>query len=201
MTLFRADSELDVCNLALSQIKKPALADLNAKFKKSAKECRRHYPVVRDALQRDYVWNFCTSWQSIGQVNPAPISKKWSAAYQLPGDCLRVLEVEGLSSNDWVVESDNRLLCVGTGAKNMNLIIRNTEPGKWDALYLTMTMYRLGTVLAPVLAHSTTLADRLDKMFKEHEMRAKRADAYESSEPVSDYTPAYIAARQVGHGH
>ena len=147
------------------------------------------YNISRDELLRKQPWSFAKTWITLAQLNQTPINLDiippesspgvitFTAAYQLPNDCLRVFRVSPKDSHWRVVGrtlySDSiaspnlpPLLGVQTPTSNGNdnmpqngltgnpvstgieYIRQSTDPQEWDSLFLGCFIWKLCKELA-----------------------------------------------------
>ena len=92
-------SEIDICNLALSNLGNVATVASFDEGSAEADYCRRFYPIVRDELLEKHDWSFATRRAALAQVtNP---SSTWAYAYAAPSGMQRALAVlDPLASDD-----------------------------------------------------------------------------------------------------
>src|SRR5690349_17639842 len=95
-------NETDVCNMALGIIGQNFIADLDDGTH-TANQCRLFFEPARDACLRDHKWNFALKRQALAQ-NSMPPASGWSYAYQLPPECLRVIELNADPETAWAIE-------------------------------------------------------------------------------------------------
>ncbi len=192
------DSEAGIANLALSLAQSSSqISSLDQPNSKAARTCKRWYPVVRDELLRSYFWNFATDWIAIAEVLPAPTGGKFLKAFEIPEDCLRVLEVANIAKADWTVGKDKRLLCNGTAPLDVRGILRIDAIGRWDALFKSMFAHQLAIRVAPELSRHRGIVKDLKPLFDELRMQARTIDSYEKEQDNNepDYVSEYIAVR------
>ena len=98
MTAVTALSEVDICNMALSNLGIAlGIQSLNDKTAE-AKACAFWYPKARDQLLQSAPWNFAYTYQvltSDGSNVPGTnfAYPGWGYAYQYPNDCLQAVAV------------------------------------------------------------------------------------------------------------
>ena len=201
----RAGTETAAANGALAHIGEPAIADLAADTA-PARNCRLHFGTERDALLREYEWNFATAWITPGAAVAAalgPLSKR----YLLPADCLRVRFVDELGADQWAVET--AIVTDPTGATVETMVLTTSADAPlvcytrrvenvalWDALFLTVFELRLAIRVAPVLGRDPAtarakLAEEEPKLEK-----AKRIDAREKAPKLVSSDTSWLAARR-----
>lgn len=105
-------SETDVANLALGAIGEPpipSLVDPSAR----AMACNLHFAPLRDAMQRDGNWNFCSAWTIPALATQAAIGVL-ANRYPMPDDCLKVRQVlpqtAALSGNSGISITDPTII-------------------------------------------------------------------------------------------
>ncbi|HEY7824466.1 MAG TPA: hypothetical protein VIG24_16615 [Acidimicrobiia bacterium] len=89
-----------ICNLALSNIGKENISDLD-EGSAEARACKQFYSHTRDTLLQAYPWRWAQTTQSLAAVTNTK-TKRWAYAYQRPTDCLKVRRVMGELMLDYV---------------------------------------------------------------------------------------------------
>lgn len=87
----RVQTELEAANLALDEIGEPPIGDLSENSAR-ARACNRWFGAVRDELQREHDWNFCSAWVQPA-MDPVAAIGPLKNRYPLPDDCLKVRDV------------------------------------------------------------------------------------------------------------
>lgn len=85
-------TETDAANLALGSIGEPPIASLNDGSSR-ALACNLHFAPLRDAMQRDHDWNFCSAWFLPARATQAAIGVLINR-FPMPDDCLKVRDVQ-----------------------------------------------------------------------------------------------------------
>ena len=91
-------SPTDICNLALGHLGEARITSLE-EDSVAARACALHYVNVRDEVLRSHRWNFAQDRKVLAALQDPP-EFGWSRQYQLPLNCLRVLEVNGSEAGD-----------------------------------------------------------------------------------------------------
>ena len=94
-------SETSICNSALTRIGAARITSLTDDSKQ-ARACTASYALMRDEVLRSHPWNSAISRASVASLADAP-AFGYDNQFQLPADCLRMLEVYD-SRLPWVVE-------------------------------------------------------------------------------------------------
>lgn len=178
---------IEICNEALIGIGEDtivALTDDN----KPARLLTRLYERSRDQLLRAHPWNFATARVALAQNTGTPVYE-YSLAYQLPQDCLRVLDIDAsldYIEPDYAVEGD-QLLCDYT-AVSIKYIKRITDPNIMSADFRTLLSAFLSKKLAIPLTDSRTRYNDAKDNYDEELMRVRHTDAIETPSPKSKVT-------------
>jgi hypothetical protein len=188
-------SVVDICNRALSRVGDTRITSLTDGTKQ-ATACNSAYEHIRDEVLRSHPWNSAIARASIAKLSDAP-AFGYDDQYQLPADCLRVVEVYD-SRLPWVVEGDVILSDDGSPLK-IRYIKQETDPNKYDPLLLSAIAGRLALELVEELTQSNTKRERALQEFEVIMSTARRADAQEqSSMPFEE--DDWILARVSGTG-
>ena len=149
-------SEVQICNRALQKLGSDSITSL-ADATEPARECNRAYFDVRDAELRDHNWNFAITRVQLAALATGPV---WGfdKQFQLPADCLRVIEVNGLNDpGAWTVEG-RMLLANAAAPLDVRYVKRETDAGLFDPLFAEALASRLAAELAEPLTQSNTKA-------------------------------------------
>lgn len=87
-------SEVEIANLALAHLGDSATVSSLSPPEGSAQaeKCARFYPLARDVMQEDFVWNFCVRRKMLALIGGWS-SGKWAYAYAAPSEMLRPISV------------------------------------------------------------------------------------------------------------
>src|SRR5688572_8267905 len=97
-----ANSDTEICNIALGHLGEAPITSLN-EDSKAAWACNLHYALTRDELLRGHRWNFAKDRVQLSELAEGP-AFGWARQFQLPADCLRVLEFNDQEIGDWISE-------------------------------------------------------------------------------------------------
>lgn len=175
-----ASTEVTICNLALGELGSKTILALT-ESSSEARACRLFYEQTRDEVLRSHRWNFAIKRTTLSALSALP-PFGWDKQYQLPPDCLRVLQVNGWEEcereDNWSVEG-GRLL---TDASNVQLryIARVTDASKYDPIFIEALAVKLASKLAQPLTGSRTIpGDLLTKYERISGPQARRMNAIE----------------------
>ena len=85
-------SEVEVCNLALSNIRAGSINSFN-EGSVQAQVCKLKYPILRDRCLREIPWQFNHKIRALASVTTEIFN--WSYAYSYPADCLKIRRLVG----------------------------------------------------------------------------------------------------------
>ena len=154
-----ASSGVEICNRALGLVGSPFIASLDD-AKQAARLCKRIYPEIRDEMLRDHDWNFASMRALLPALTTAPL---WGFddAYQLPGDCLCVREIDGLCPrDDWRVEARTISISLSAPLK-IRYTAQRTDTGLFDPGFTSALAYAVAAEICMPLTNNATLAGNL----------------------------------------
>lgn len=169
-------SVVDVCNRALDklgQIPITSLTDGNT----AANLCDRVWPITRDQVLREHPWNFAIRRTTTAPETSAP---SWGFLYKhaLPSNCLRLIEVDGLTTGEYLVEG--RYILTDENVLYLRYLARIEDPNEFDSLFTDVVATRMAFDMCEGLTQSTTKKDWLYKEYEDLLLQAKRADGQEN---------------------
>lgn len=169
-------SETQICNDGLIDIGQgqiSALTDSNA----TARLCARLYPLRRDALLREYDWNFARQLAKLPALSTAPLFG-YALAYQLPADCIAVrgTDQDGCDPNLFAWELNGRTIVTDLTAPLSVIYTRQeTNVGLMDSLFTAALSKRIARDAAMPLAQSVALKNQMHQEYLEAISKARGA--------------------------
>lgn len=85
-------SEIEVCNLALSNIRAGSINSFN-EGSVQAQNCKLKYPILRDRCLREIPWQFNHKIRALASLTTEIFN--WSYSYSYPADCLKIRRLVG----------------------------------------------------------------------------------------------------------
>lgn len=175
-------SVVDICNRALSRIGASRITSITDAVK-PAKACNSAYNLVRDEVLREHPWNCTITRQALAPLSTDPVYE-YDNQYQLPSDCLRLLEVQN-NDYDYVIEGRAILTDYGS-TLNIKYQKREEDPQQYDSLLVSVIAARLAWEICEELTQSRTKTmDKRDE-YKQILAAAKMVDAQEQSPSTFD---------------
>ena len=139
---------VDICNHALARLGEVAITSLS-EVSTAGRACNLVYELTRDAVLQSHRWNFATGRDILDASATEPVFG-WAYAFDLPGDCLQALEVNGTEIGEgtpWVVEG-NQVLTNEAGQYNLIYTRYTTDTTKFTPLFIDALVLRLAAKLA-----------------------------------------------------
>jgi len=183
-------SSVDICNRALSRVGEARITSLTDDTKQ-ARACNGAYTHVRDEVLRAHPWNAAIARASLAKLATSP-AFGYDDEYQLPADCLRVVEVYD-TTLPWVVEG-KKLLSDEGSPLSIRYVRREEDPNQWDSLLVSAVAARLAMELCEELTQSNTKREIATREYEDLLSRARMADGQEQS-PMPFEEDSWINAR------
>ena len=158
-----AESDVQICNIALRRVQGEPITDLVTDEKKSAVLCRTFYEPTRDAVLEDHPWSFAIRRQLLA-VSTDPNLTSYTYAYTLPSDpyCLRpivLIDPYGLyyEQKAYPFQVEGRTLYTEMINAGLKYIARITDPLSFTATFVDALAWRLAAELLKPIEGSSTV--------------------------------------------
>jgi hypothetical protein len=194
--------ETSICNLALAKLGiDPIMALSDAS--KPAQYCKRFYESTRDEVLSAHRWNFAMARATLNRLSTGP-AFEWAYAYQLPADCLRVLQLNGYDETEQkgMFAIEGRQMFTDEDTAQVRYISRVTDASAWPALFIDALATKLASnIAAPLTGSRTASTEMLSLYASVTGPQARLADVFEAN---LKRKPAWalsslVAARHGGH--
>lgn len=189
-------SQVEIANRALTKVGEQRILSLSDDVE-AARTVDSLWGVVRDAELRIRVWRFSIDRDALAALVTTP-SWGFDYEYQLPADCLRLLQVgeyyPGVSLSDyrnadeseWKVEG-RKILTNQSAPLKIRYVSRVEDTGQWDAAFTEAFACRLAAEVCERLTQSNTKRQIAWDEYKQAISMAVKANAIESApEPIPD---------------
>jgi len=192
-------SRTDIANLALTRLGQTQIVDLSDNSQ-AANVLSALFDLAVDAELRANLWHFSRARSRLAQLTDKPVFG-FSAQYQLPADCLRLLRVHVGLPTGWTQEGiapysieAGRLLVDHTGALDIQYVRRIKDTQQFDALFVQVLATRLAMEACERITQSNTKKQMLSEDYLQALKTARRANAIErpTTAPAND---TWLAAR------
>ena len=175
-----AADETAICNLALGMLGQGTIMSLSDESQ-AARFCKRFYAQTRDEVLQGHAWNFAMRRVVLSRLVDGG-EGTWAHAYQLPVNCLRVLELNGSDefTRAELFEIEGRTLRTDEESAEIRYLSKAVEASAYAPLFVEALAVKLAMRLAQPLTGSRSQAGEL---LTEYERitgpKARRADACE----------------------
>lgn len=168
-------SETEIANMALSKLGGDDTIINLDENNQAARTIKAIFAPTRDAVLRGHPWNCALKRIGLPAVPEAP-AWGFARAFQLPVDCLRLIEVSG----DPPRRLEGRMVLTDASAPLNILYVRQLEnTGDWDAALGDAIAGCLAMQAAFKLTGKTELRDRLAREYGRYMPSAKLVDGQE----------------------
>jgi hypothetical protein len=183
-------ADIDVINGALSKLGEQALLSI-ADVSPAGRLATRTYADLRDALLREFPWNFATKRASLAASAEAP---EWGFTRQfvLPAGCLRLIEINNSSDQEW--RNEGGKILTDMDAPLEIKYVENVSVDEMDVTFRDALAARLAMEWAEPLTQTTTVVDSMARLYRNKLQVARVADGQEQRTRAID-APDFIDAR------
>lgn len=196
-------SPVEICNMALAMIGKPAINNLT-EARPEAAACRVMYDPVRRMLLQASAWTFAKRRAALARLAENDFEARWPYAYARPADALSILRVMRRDYAPRQAEAwprfevrEQRIYTTVDGAV-ADYVFDQTNAGQFSPLFVDALSMRMAERLARNLTRSERLAASMDEQARIALSRAVAADAaqegqtylYGSDTETINYTDA-----------
>jgi hypothetical protein len=163
-------SETAVGNAALAKLGQGAVLSFEDPDER-ARWLKARFGDVRDLVLRANRWSFALARARLAaRVEPPAFG--WRRAFPLPADCLRLIEVEGLSAAGAFALEGGAVLADAEGPLDVRYVRRIADVGAWDGLFAEAVACRLALELAEKLTQS---ASRREAALRDYQLAVREA--------------------------
>lgn len=159
-----------------------------------ARAIRSVWDLQRRAAIRDGAWNFAMHRANLAALSGTP-PHGFAYQYQLPANCLRVIEIANDSAYDNYQLEAGKLLCDVEGPLAIRCLVDVTEPTLWDASFTEAFALRVAWAIGQKIAGSAFDRDKVWRDYQRTVAAAKRVDAIENP-PIEREESDWVRARE-----
>jgi len=183
-------SDIDIVNGALARLGEQAILSL-ADPSPPGRLASRTYNDIRDALLREFPWNFATKRASLAADTAAPL---WGFArsFTLPSDNLRLIDVNNTSDQEWNNEG-GKIVTDMTAPLEIRYIAL-VPVDSMDSTFREALSARLAMEWAEPLAQTSTVVSQMSSFYVNKLQVARAADGQEDRLRVID-SPSFVDSR------
>lgn len=197
-------SVVSICNLALSNLAKDNIQDLD-EGSTEAKLCKQFYEHSRDTLLQVFPWRFARKTGSLAELTNTK-DKRWAYAYKRPTDCLKVRRVtdeaqidylsygEGAVAGGYAYDIEGTTIFCDLSPAFLDYTWRVNDVTKFPPLFVDALAWHLAVRLAMPITRDPKIRADAFQLASKMQNEAASADANEVRE-TSDYPAEMMEAR------
>lgn len=155
------------------------------------------WDISRRAALQDGSWNFAMAREKLPALKDAP-KHGFERQFQLPTDCLKLVEVYGGERLHYQREGD-RILADAAGSLEIRYLRDVTEPAEFDPGFAEAFALKIALVIGRRIAGSAFDKDRTYRAYRDALSAAQGSDALENP-PIGQEESDWVLARLNG-GH
>ena len=170
-------ADIDIINAGLSKLGEQAILAVTDPSP-PGRLANRTYADIRDALLREFPWNFATKRASLAAD---PVAPEWgfTTKYNLPGDCLRLVEINNLGDDDW--RNEGRTIVTNKEAPLEIIYVGSAAVDVMDATFREALAARLAMEWAEPLSQTSSVVAAMSTLYRNKLRVARVADGQEDS--------------------
>lgn len=190
-------SYVEVANLAAASIGTETRITDPADNRTFARAVAAVWDMERRSALRDGGWNFAMRRAALPALAAAP-AFGFEHAFELPTDCLRLIEVFGLARDSYQLEG-RHILADATAPLEIRYLQDVTEPAHWDDAFAQSFALRLAWRLGRRIAGSAYDRATGWREYRDSLSTAKAVDALENP-PIGQEESSWVLERFRGSG-
>ena len=171
-----AISDVAICNSALAKIGVERILSLD-EDSPQARLCKQEYQNVVNDLLRSHPWNFAIKRIELVANNVTP-AFGYTYTLPLPGDCMRVLEVDA-EGKEW--QKEGAALVSHYNTLGIKYVSNSIPVGMFDANFEQVVALKLAYDLCYSFVQSVTLKQLIKKDFEDALRTARSFDGQEGA--------------------
>ncbi len=171
-------SQVEIVNQGLTLIGDQIIAAMSDDNDR-ARVATLFFDDMRDAVLRTHPWGFAKTRAELAEAAGTP-EFDYTHHFTLPGNCLRVLEVEEDHPGQIEYSIEGRKLLCYESTMKILYIAKVTETGNFDALFCDCLSARLAMAFAMALSKQKTLIEMAARIYEMKIGEAKTVDGLES---------------------
>ena len=171
-------SRVSIANLALTVLGADRITSLEDNSE-NARRLNAIYDQCLEDVLRAHPWNFAINRTLLAELSTAPIFG-YENEFQLPADCLRVIEVNDGSTVITKFLIEGRKLMADDETVYIKYIAKITDPNQYTSQFLFVFSSRLAAELAYAITNNKSTQEEMFNLYMQRLQTAKEVDAQES---------------------
>ncbi len=167
---------VSICSNALLMLGAQTINDFSDPLDR-AKLSANLYPTVRDDLLREHPWN-CTIKRALLAPDATPPAFGYTNQFQLPADCLRVLEAGTAGVQiDYLVEG--RSVLANATSLELRYVYLNEVENTWDVKLVALLTVAMAAAMAYPITQSAAMQAGMEQKLAMAKKVARAIDGQE----------------------
>jgi len=171
-------SRVSIANMALTILGADRITSLEDNNENARRLTAIYDYCVEDVL-RAHPWNFAITRQQLARLSSTPIFG-YTYEFQLPGDCMRVIEVNNGSFVITNYKIEGRKILTDYDTLYIKYLGNVTDPNQYTSQFIMLLSTRLAAELAYAITNNKANAEHVASLYQERLRMAKATDAQES---------------------
>lgn len=171
-------SPVSIANLALTVLGADRITSLTDNSE-NARRLNAIYDYCLEDVLRAHPWNFAIVRQQLALLATTPVFG-YDYEFQLPGNCLRVIEVNDGTNLITDFKIEGRKLLTGEDSVSIKFIGNVTDPNQYTSQFIFVFSTRLAAEIAYAVTNNKATAELITKLYMDRLQQAKETDAQES---------------------
>lgn len=185
-------TDVEVCNVALGMLKARRILSFDDDTSEG-RLCRDLFTVIRDRVLSSHPWNFAVRRVALGEIAGAAPAFGFTHRFQVPSDCLRVLDVSIPNGYEWKKEGSE--IVTNYDSCSIKYIWRNTDLSSWNPYTVELLAAELAVAFAYPITQSTSLRSEMRDEAKIKRAEARSFDGQETGSPDAPKASEWLNAR------
>jgi len=171
-------SRVSIANLALTVLGADRITSLEDNSE-NARRLNAIYDYCVEDVLRAHPWNFAVIRAQLALLSSTP-AFGYDYEYQLPTDCLRLLEINNGTTLLTEYKVEGRKVLCNYDTVYCKYIGNVTDPNQYTSQFLFVLSSRLASELAYAITNNKALAEEVTSLYLSRLQQAKETDAQES---------------------
>lgn len=182
-------SQVEIVNVALTRLGADPITSLEDGSTEAtiANTC---WEVSRRAALRDHFWNFAITEATLNAID-GESTRNYHYKYQLPADCLRLIEVFDVQDYKLL----GRSVCTNSSSVSIKYVRDIEDTTEWDAAFVDVFAQRLAAEMAYAITKSQATSDSTLQIYAAKLQRARFVDATEEPQDTLGGAGFIVGAR------
>ena len=172
-------TRVSISNLALTILGADRITSLSDN-NENARRLSAIYDYCLDDVLRAHPWNFCLQRQQLARLTTTPVYG-YDYEFQLPSNCLRVVEVSDGTNVQTDFKIEGRKLMSDDTSVYIKFMQTVADPNQYTSQFVMVLSARLAAELAYAITNNKANAELIMQIYMDRLQNAKETDSQESN--------------------